>query len=116
MLNGMIEIGNEFLGRGAKFDASVGEFDTPGRAIEQPNVQFALKLADQHRNRRLRHVQLFGRAREVARFGNGDESLKLTEGYIHNQFLLASQKRDSIDIDGECNALAGLAETRRATH
>jgi hypothetical protein len=48
-------------------------------AVQQRHAQFPFQRLDLRRQRRLRHVQPFGRAREVAGLGHGDEVAQLAQ-------------------------------------
>src|SRR5262249_10327707 len=69
-------------------DAGVGQAAPAVRAIEQADAELVLERADLLAERRLRHVQAGGRAREVQLLGDGDEVAEVAE--LH---------RDVLDID-----------------
>jgi hypothetical protein len=48
--------------------ASVGQLDCPAGAVEQLHAQCVFQLPDLLRQRRLRHMQRLGRAREITVF------------------------------------------------
>ena len=59
---------------GEEGDAGGGERDRPGGAVDELHAELALELLDLPAQRRLGHVEAFGRAPEVQFFGDGDEA------------------------------------------
>ena len=70
---GMLGLGQDRLGIDQERAAGVGQADAARMADEQRRVDLALERADLLAERRLLHMQLLGRAGDVALMRDGDE-------------------------------------------
>jgi hypothetical protein len=71
--------GQHLLGLGQQALASPRQRDAPGPAVEQRDAQLFFQRLDLARDGRLRDVQGFGRARELADLGHRDERTQLVD-------------------------------------
>ena len=76
---GAIDRGQHRLGIGQEGAAGVGQRDAARMADEQRRLDLLLQRLDLLRQRRLLHVQLLGRARDVALVGHGDEVAEMAQ-------------------------------------
>ena len=76
---GAIDRGQHRLGIGQEGAAGVGQRHAARMAHEQRRVDLLLQRLDLLRQRRLLHVQLLGRARDVAFMGDGDEVAEMAQ-------------------------------------
>lgn len=67
--------------------ARVGGADATAAAVEQLDADDPLQLLDLLRQRRLRDVQLFGGAREVAVLGHRDQIAEVTQFRTHERSI-----------------------------
>ncbi|MCY1228651.1 hypothetical protein D9M72_409780 [compost metagenome] len=74
-LKNVLRAGEEGAARVVQDDAAAG-------AVEQRRADLLLQLADLLGQRRLRHAQLFRRAREVLGLGGGDEIAQMAEFHM----------------------------------
>src|SRR5688500_10640065 len=80
---GAIDIGQHGLGVGEEGAAGVGQADAARMAHEQLGVDLALQRLDLLAERRLLHVELLRRPRDVALAGDGDEVPEMAQFHGH---------------------------------
>ena len=86
---GALDVGQDRLGVGQEGAAGVGQAHAARMAHEQRGVDLALERLDLLAERRLLHVELLGRARDVALAGDGDEVAEMAQ--FHGILLDAAQ-------------------------
>ena len=79
---GVLGLRQDRLGIGQEGAAGIGQGDAARMAHEQRGVDLALERADLLAERRLLHVQLLRRARDVALMGDGDEIAEVAQFHV----------------------------------
>src|SRR5262249_17355985 len=79
---GLLELRNDGAAEPQKLSACGGEEDLLSDLLEELVARVFLELRDLRRNRRLRQMQLFGRARKTQVPRDGLEDLQLTQGGV----------------------------------
>jgi hypothetical protein len=73
---------------GEEYAPGFGKYGSAPPSFEQGYPQLILKKLDAPRNRRLRAVELAGRARHAAKLGNRDESLQVMQVHRPSEKLM----------------------------
>jgi hypothetical protein len=86
ILNLVIEIREQTLDPGQEFGADLAELNAPRRAVQQPDLQFVLKLADGLAEGGLGDAEFPRGPAEAAGLNHFDEGAELPKIDIHKHY------------------------------